>query len=344
MAGWRVGFVVGNAAVVGALGATEVVARLRHVPADPDRRDRGDERAARLSTPGVGDLPVPPRRAVRRPRPRRLVVPEAEGDDVRVGADPRAVRVARVARVRREARARGERGRLARASASAPTGTDSSGSRSSRTSSGSASRRCGGSGRLAQAGGWQEVEPRVPARRTERAGRSASFRTCAVGRGSQGTVGSRLQDPRAARQQASSEGRERYALQSFPSLRGRPRRRLEHQSSRTGENTSSTTESSIASTGRGISLGMNTLSPAETRLLVAADDEPQPAREHVGDLLVRWSWRGTAAPVARRKGRRDRHRLAVLEELPADERLNSSIGHLCQLNRRRRPVYMGRAR
>ena len=33
---------------------------------------------------------------------------EAEGDDVRVGADTGAVPVARVARVRREARARGE--------------------------------------------------------------------------------------------------------------------------------------------------------------------------------------------------------------------------------------------
>ena len=68
--------------------AAQVVARLRHLPADPDRGDRGDERAARLPARGVGDLPVAPRRALRRPRAGRLVVPEAEGDDVRVGADP----------------------------------------------------------------------------------------------------------------------------------------------------------------------------------------------------------------------------------------------------------------
>ena len=136
--------------------APQVVARLRHLPADPDRGDRGDERAARLPARGVGDLPVAPRRALRRARPRRLVVPEAEGDDVRLGADPGAVRVARVARLRREARAGGERRRLARASASAPTATGSCGSRSSRTSTASA-RPCAGSGSC-----WNGAPSRAP--------------------------------------------------------------------------------------------------------------------------------------------------------------------------------------
>ena len=93
--------------------AAQVVARLRHLPADPDRGDRGDERAARLSARGVGDLPVAPRRALRRARARRLVVPEAEGDDVRVGADPGAVprrsgrsRSPRSSRARRASRSR----------------------------------------------------------------------------------------------------------------------------------------------------------------------------------------------------------------------------------------------
>ena len=40
---------------------------------------------------GVLDLREPARRAVRRPRPHRLGHPQAEGHDVRVGADPRAV-------------------------------------------------------------------------------------------------------------------------------------------------------------------------------------------------------------------------------------------------------------
>ena len=48
MAGWRVGFCVGNAEVVAGLGAAQVVPRLRHVPADPDRRDRDDARGGRV--------------------------------------------------------------------------------------------------------------------------------------------------------------------------------------------------------------------------------------------------------------------------------------------------------
>ena len=48
MAGWRMGFLVGNAEIVAALAQAQVVPRLRHVPADPDRGDRRDERGARL--------------------------------------------------------------------------------------------------------------------------------------------------------------------------------------------------------------------------------------------------------------------------------------------------------
>ena len=48
MAGWRMGFLVGNAEIVAALAKLEVVPRLRHVPADPDRGHRRDERGARL--------------------------------------------------------------------------------------------------------------------------------------------------------------------------------------------------------------------------------------------------------------------------------------------------------
>ena len=58
MAGWRVGFLVGNAEVVAALSQAEELPRLRDVPADPDRVDRRHERGPRLparkSTPSTG--------------------------------------------------------------------------------------------------------------------------------------------------------------------------------------------------------------------------------------------------------------------------------------------------
>ena len=56
MAGWRVGFLVGNADVDRRARAAEVVPRLRDVPADPDRGDRDDERAAGASRRGLPDL------------------------------------------------------------------------------------------------------------------------------------------------------------------------------------------------------------------------------------------------------------------------------------------------
>ena len=45
MAGWRVGFMLGNARRRRGTRAAEVIPRLRHVPADPDRGDGHDERA-----------------------------------------------------------------------------------------------------------------------------------------------------------------------------------------------------------------------------------------------------------------------------------------------------------
>ena len=68
MAGWRVGFVVATRRSSGARPA-EVVSRLRHVPADPDRLDRGDERGARLPARGLRGLPLTARRALRRASP-----------------------------------------------------------------------------------------------------------------------------------------------------------------------------------------------------------------------------------------------------------------------------------
>ena len=51
MAGWRVAFMLGNPEVVAALAKLKSLPRLRHLPADPDRRHRDHERDAR-TTPG----------------------------------------------------------------------------------------------------------------------------------------------------------------------------------------------------------------------------------------------------------------------------------------------------
>ena len=48
------------------------VPRLRDVPADPDRRHRGDERGAGVPQGDQPDLPVTPRHAVRRAQPHRV--------------------------------------------------------------------------------------------------------------------------------------------------------------------------------------------------------------------------------------------------------------------------------
>ena len=48
MAGWRIGFMVGNRDLVNALGAHQGLSRLRHVHADPGRGDRRARRPAGL--------------------------------------------------------------------------------------------------------------------------------------------------------------------------------------------------------------------------------------------------------------------------------------------------------
>ena len=52
MAGWRVGFLVGNAAIVPGPDQAQELPRLRDVPAHPDRRHRGHERGAGLPQGG----------------------------------------------------------------------------------------------------------------------------------------------------------------------------------------------------------------------------------------------------------------------------------------------------
>ena len=70
----------------------EVLPRLRHLPADPDRGHGHDERGAGLPGRGQRGLRVAAQRAGRRAGPDRLGGRAAARHDVRLGADPRALR------------------------------------------------------------------------------------------------------------------------------------------------------------------------------------------------------------------------------------------------------------
>ena len=138
MAGWRVGFLVGNAEVVQAL--TKLKSYLDYGTFQPIQI------AAIVAMNEAPDFPkvvndiyqAPTRRAVRRSQPDRVERRQAEGDDVRVGSDPRALQGDGIARVLVVPRASPPRSPPHRASDSDPVATVTSVSRSSRTSSGSA--------------------------------------------------------------------------------------------------------------------------------------------------------------------------------------------------------------
>ena len=106
----------------------EELPRLRHVPAGADRRHGHDQRGPRLPEGGLRHLPEPPRRADRRARAHRLGRPQAGRVDVRVGADPRAVRRDGLGRVLLAGRPRLRRGARRPASASGPAARASCGS------------------------------------------------------------------------------------------------------------------------------------------------------------------------------------------------------------------------
>ena len=107
MAGWRVAFMVGNAEVVAAL------AKLKSY------LDYGTFQPIQIAaTVTLNEVPDFPREvneiyqtrrdvALRRPQPHRLGDRAAQGDDVRLGADPRAVPRDGLDRVRQDARDRG---------------------------------------------------------------------------------------------------------------------------------------------------------------------------------------------------------------------------------------------
>ena len=105
MAGWRCAYMVGNAEVVQALVKLKSYLDYGSVPAHPDRGDGHDERGAGLPEGGLRHLPGPAGHPARRPDAARVGHPQAEGDDVRLGSDPRAVLRAGLRRVLLDGRA-----------------------------------------------------------------------------------------------------------------------------------------------------------------------------------------------------------------------------------------------
>ena len=72
MAGWRIGFAVGNQRLIARAGARQILSRLRRLHPDPGRRDRGAQRPAGLHRRDPRALQGAPRRAGRRAAAGRL--------------------------------------------------------------------------------------------------------------------------------------------------------------------------------------------------------------------------------------------------------------------------------
>ncbi len=114
MAGWRIGFAVGNDRVIAALGAGEILSRLWRFHAGAGRRDRRAQRPGRLHQGDARHLSQAPRLHGRSFRPRRLGRAGAGGVDVCLGADPGAVQDPRQHRIRHLAGRKGRGRGLAR--------------------------------------------------------------------------------------------------------------------------------------------------------------------------------------------------------------------------------------
>ena len=100
MAGWRIAFLLGNSEVVQAL--VKLKSYLDYGTFQPIQIAATVTMNEASDLPGAGarDVRVAAQRALRRPRAHRLGRPAAARIDVRMGADPRAVRRARLARLR----------------------------------------------------------------------------------------------------------------------------------------------------------------------------------------------------------------------------------------------------
>ena len=92
MAGWRVAFLVGNPEVVAGAGQAQELPRLRHVPADPDRGHGHAQRGAATTRRRCNEIYQARRDALCDGLDRiGWDIDAAQGHDVRLGADPRAL-------------------------------------------------------------------------------------------------------------------------------------------------------------------------------------------------------------------------------------------------------------
>ena len=91
MAGWRIGFAVGNQRLIAALSRVKVLSGLRRLHPDPGGGDRGVERPAGLHRRNPRALSGAPRCDDRRLAPGRLGGAAAGGDNVCLGPDPAPV-------------------------------------------------------------------------------------------------------------------------------------------------------------------------------------------------------------------------------------------------------------
>ena len=129
MAGWRVAFLRRQHRGRRRAGQAEVLPRLRHLPADPDRGDGHDERGGRLPGRGQRGLRVAAQRAGATGWPRiGWEIERPRGTMFAWAPIPEAVRRDGLDRVRRADRQGVRRRRVARASASARPATGSCGS------------------------------------------------------------------------------------------------------------------------------------------------------------------------------------------------------------------------
>ena len=113
MAGWRVGFCVGNQAADRRSGADQELSGLRDFSADPDCVDHRAARVPGRDRAHPHDLSASARRADSGARPRGLARGAAARNDVRVGAGAGAVARGRIAGVRKGAPGEGAGGGVA---------------------------------------------------------------------------------------------------------------------------------------------------------------------------------------------------------------------------------------
>ena len=88
MAGWRIGFCLGNRKMIKCAGAHQKLPRLRRLPADSNRIDHRLARVRGRDEENPRRLSEAPRRAGRRSPPRRVDGGTPAGDDVSMGQDP----------------------------------------------------------------------------------------------------------------------------------------------------------------------------------------------------------------------------------------------------------------